>query len=164
MLWMTEVQAPTIYWHMNNTEPAEKRNHLTQEILRHPMKMERLEDLGFADDIAVLLTRHSGMQKKISNAKASLSRAFLTINSGRDQTENFSGQRLTSMLINGWSERKSSKINSLIPCNTVTKKNGHWCGMFKNKHLKAAYGNGRKEVTFRWGREYLISREGVSDN
>ena len=42
--------------------------------------MEHLEDLNFADNIAMLSTQHSGMQSKINNVNAASTQAGLKIN------------------------------------------------------------------------------------
>ena len=67
----------------------------------HPIRMEHLEDQDFADDIAMVSTRHSEMQSKIDDVNAGSSRSGLKINVSKTRAMAIDAVRPASFVVDG---------------------------------------------------------------
>ena len=63
--------------------------------------MDHLEDLDFADDIAMLSTRHNDMQSKINDVNAGSTRAGLKINVGKTKAMAINAVRPADFVVDG---------------------------------------------------------------
>lgn len=70
-------------------------------ILWHPIQMEHLEDLDYADDLAFMSTRHKDMQDKIDDVSARSRSAGLKINVGKTKSMAINPGRPVEFTVDG---------------------------------------------------------------
>lgn len=103
-------------------------------ILWHTIRMEHLEDLDFADDVAYMSTRHADMQAKIDDVNAYSNVAGLKINVGKTKSMAINSVRPTEFTIDG---QLVESVNAFQYLGSNISPDGGAKGDVKNRIAKA---------------------------